>query len=223
MLEETAEERIIQTMLNAGALTFEEFAMREQLPLATIHDAVLEFLRGRDDAMVFGAQAVNAYVGEARMSQDVVLISTRAGELAEELREYLSERFHIAVRVRVIGAGKGYRLFQIHKPRNRHLVDLRPAESLPRAERIEEVLVISPPELIAHKVISYHARRGQPKAGTDWRDLAMLLLTFPELKKEQGAVSEALGSMEAGQEVKQAWSELVAQELIEPEDDGEFE
>ena len=34
-------------MFNAGTLTFEEFAMREQLPLATIHDAVLEFLRGR--------------------------------------------------------------------------------------------------------------------------------------------------------------------------------
>ncbi|HEX7529835.1 MAG TPA: nucleotidyl transferase AbiEii/AbiGii toxin family protein, partial [Pyrinomonadaceae bacterium] len=160
-------------MLNAGTLTFEEFAMREQVPLATIHEAVLEFLRGRDDAVVFGAQAVNAYVGEARMSQDIDLISTRAVELAEELRAHLSEHFHIAVRVRVIGAGKGYRLFQIHKPRNRHLVDLRPAESLPRAERIEDVLVMSPPELIAQKVISYHARRGQPKAGTDWRDLAI--------------------------------------------------
>ena len=65
------------------------------------------------------------------MSQDIDLISTRATELAEELREYLSELFHIAVRVRVIGAGKGYRLFQIQKPRNRHLVDLRAAESLP--------------------------------------------------------------------------------------------
>src|ERR1700674_4988871 len=121
--------------------------MREQLPLATIHDAVLEFLRGRDDAVVFGAQAVNAYVGEPRMSQDIDLISTRATELAEELREYLSERFHIAVRV--IGARKGYRLFQIQKARNRHLVDLRAAETLPHAERIEDVLVMSPPELIA--------------------------------------------------------------------------
>src|SRR6266550_3848098 len=207
---------LFQTMLNAGALTFEEFAMREQLPLATIHEAVLEFLRGRDDAVVFGAQAVNAYVGEARMSQDIDLISTRAVELAEELREHLSERFHIAVRVRVIGAGKGYRLFQIHKPRNRHLVDLRPAESLPRAERIEDVLVMSPKELIAHKVISYHSRHGQPKAGTDWRDLAMLLLTFPELKKEQGAVSEALRSMKAGEEVMKTWSELVAQSWSNP-------
>jgi hypothetical protein len=210
-------------MLNAGTLTFEEFAMREEVPLATIHEAVLDFLRGRDDAVVFGAQAVNAYVGEARMSQDIDLISTRAVELAEELRAHLSEHFHIAVRVRVIGAGKGYRLFQIHKPRNRHLVDLRPAEFLPRAERIEDVLVMSPPELIAQKVISYHARRGQPKAGTDWRDLAMLLLTFPELKKEQGAVSEALRSMKADDGVMKTWSELVAQEIVEPEDDSEFE
>jgi hypothetical protein len=50
--------------------------MREPLPLATIHQAVLEFLRGRDDAVVFGAQAVNAYVGEPRMSQDIDLVST---------------------------------------------------------------------------------------------------------------------------------------------------
>ena len=56
----------------------------------------------------------------------------------------------LTVRESVIGAGKGYRLFQIHEPRNRLLVDLRPAESLPHAERIEDVLVMSPPELIAH-------------------------------------------------------------------------
>jgi hypothetical protein len=188
-------------MLNAGTLTFGEFAMREQLPLASIHDAVLGFLRGREDAVLFGAQAVNAYVAEPRMSQDIDLVSTRAVELAEELREFLSERFHIAIRVRTIGDGKGYRLFQVQKPRNRHLVDLRTVESLPHAERIEDVLVTSPPDLIAQKVISYHARRGQPKAGTDWRDLAMLLLTFPELKKAQGAVSEALISKGVGDEV----------------------
>src|SRR5438477_7109391 len=182
-------------MFDSGILTFQEFMMNEPLPLATIHDAVLEFLRGRDDVVVFGAQAVNAYVSEPRMSQDIDLVSTRATELAEELREYLSERFHIAVRVRVIGAGKGYRLFQIQKPTNRHLVDLRAAESLPHAERIEDVLVMSPPELIAHKVTAYHARRGQPKAGTDWRELAMLLLTFPEWMSDQGAVREAITTM----------------------------
>jgi hypothetical protein len=214
---------MIRAMINAGTLTFQEFAMREQLPLATIHDAVLEFLRGRDDVVVFGAQAVNAYVSEPRMSQDIDLLTTRADELAEELRQYLSDRFHIAVRVRIIGAGKGYRLFQIQKPRNRHLVDVRNTESLPHAERIEDVLVISPPELIAHKVISYHARRGQPKSGTDWRDLAMLLLTFPELKKEEGAVSDALKSISANDDAVQTWHGLVTQNIVMPEDDGEFE
>lgn len=147
----------------------------------------------------------------------------RASELAEELREYLSERFHIAVRTRVIGAGKSYRLFQIQQPRIRHLVDVRTAESLPHAERIEDVMVMSPPELIAHKVIAYHARRGQPKAGTDWRDLAMLLLSFPELKKETGAVSEALKSIDAKDDVMETWRELVAQELIDGDDESEFE
>jgi Nucleotidyl transferase AbiEii toxin, Type IV TA system len=210
-------------MLNAGTLTFEEFAMREQLPLATIHDAVLEFLRGRDDVVVFGAQAVNAYVSEPRMSQDIDLLTTHADALAEELRQFLSDRFHIEVRVRVIGAGKGCRLFQIAKPRNRHLVDVRNTESLPHAERIEDVLVISPPELIAHKVVSYHARRGQPKSGTDWRDLAMLLLTFPELKAEEGSVTESLKLLGAKDEVMETWAELVAQELIEPGDESEFD
>ena len=50
--------------------------MSESLPLATIQEAVLEFLRGRDDAVMFGAQAVNAYVPEPRMSQDIDLLST---------------------------------------------------------------------------------------------------------------------------------------------------
>jgi hypothetical protein len=209
---------MILPMINAGTLTFQEFAMREQLRLATIHDAVLEFLRGRDDVIVFGAQAVNAYVSEPRMSQDIDLLTTRADELAEELRQYLTDRFHIAVRVRTIGAGKGYRLFQIQKPRNRHLVDVRNTESLPHAERIEDVMVISPPELIAHKVISYHARRGQPKSGTDWRDLAMLLLTFPELKSEEGAVNKALKSIGATEDVLEQWREFVAQELVQEDD-----
>src|SRR6476620_8034411 len=100
-------------MFGDGALTFREFAMREPLPLATIHDAVLEFLRDRDDAVLFGAQAVNAYVKESRMTQDVDVASPRAEELAEELREYLHQRFHIAVRVRSIREGLGYRVYQV--------------------------------------------------------------------------------------------------------------
>jgi Nucleotidyl transferase AbiEii toxin, Type IV TA system len=210
-------------MLNAGVLTFKEFAMREPLPLATVHEAVLEFLRGRDDVVVFGATAVNAYVSEPRMTQDIDLMSPRAAELAEELREYLSGRFHIAVRVRVIGEGKGYRVFQIRKEGNRHLVDVRPVASLPASQRIEDVLIASPAELIAMKVASYHTRKGRPKAFSDRRDLAMLLLTFPDLKNESGPVESSLKSLGVSDEVLNSWRELVAEEIRQPNDDEEFD
>src|SRR6266481_3945696 len=109
-------------MFGDGVLTFREFAMKEPLPLAKIHDAVLEFLRNRDDAMLFGAQAVNAYVDEPRMTQDVDILSTRASDLAEELREHLAKAFTIAARVREMAQGKGFRVYQLRQPKNRHLV-----------------------------------------------------------------------------------------------------
>jgi hypothetical protein len=208
-------------MFSAGALTFREFAMREPLPLATIQAAVLGFLRGRDDAVVFGAQAVNAYVDEPRMTQDIGLLSPRAKELVQELRDYLSQRFHIAVRVRQIGEGKGYRLFQIRKSGNRHLVDVRPVETLPPTRRIARVLVLAPAELIAGKVIAYCQRRGKPKSGTDWRDLAMLLLKFPKLKRDPGPVGDCLQAVGADPAVLAVWRELVAQN-IQPEDEEDM-
>ncbi|MDQ3005871.1 MAG: nucleotidyl transferase AbiEii/AbiGii toxin family protein [Chloroflexota bacterium] len=196
--------------------------MNETLPLATIQEAVLEFLRGRDDAVVFGAQAVNAYVPEPRMSQDIDLLSPRASELAEELRTHLSDRFHVAVRVREVADGRGYRLYQIQKTGNRHLVDIRLVTSLPPSQRIAQVLVVSPEELIALKVIAYHMRRGQPKSGTDWRDIAMLLLAFPDLKISDGLVAERLRAENAGEEVMKLWQELVNQKIQTTDEDDEF-
>lgn len=196
--------------------------MAESLPLATLHAAVLDFLQGRDDAALFGAQAVNAYVGEPRMTQDIDLLSTRAAELAEELRQHLSQRFRIAVRVREIGGGRGYRLYQVQKTGNRHLVDLRSVAKLPSAQRIAQVLVVTPDELIAGKVIAYHQRRGKPKAGTDWRDLAMLLLTFPDLKTLDGPVTARLREAGADEAVMAVWRDLVAQEIQQETDDDEF-
>lgn len=196
--------------------------MNEPLPLAVLQDAVLDFLRGRDDAVVFGAQAVNAYVAEPRMSQDIDLLSTRAAELAEELRAFLSERFHIAVRIREVADGRGCRLYQARKSGNRYLVDIRLAQTLPPARRIAEVLVASPEQLVALKVIAYHQRRGQPKSGTDWRDLAMLLLAFPELKQNAGLVADRLHAESAGDEILNLWHEVVAQEIQTTDEDDEF-
>jgi len=79
---------------------------------------------------------------------------------------------------------------------------------------------MSPPQLIASKVVGYAARRGKPKSGTDWRDIAMLLLTFPEFKKQTGDVMKRLQVAGAGENVLAAWQELVAME-IEPEDEDE--
>ena len=209
-------------MLGDGMLTFREFVLREPLPLAAVQDAILEFLRDRKDAVLFGAQAVNAYVDETRMTQAIDLLSNRAVELAEELREHLSQRFHIAVRVREVGEGRGYRLYQTQKSGNRHLVDVRPVEKLPEAQRIEQVLVLAPVELILSKVISYRQRRGKPKSGTDWRDLAMMLLKFPDLKRDPGPVSERLHKMGVDDAVMALWKELVAQEVLPEEDEDEF-
>lgn len=209
-------------MFDAGVLTFREFAMSEPLPLATIQNAVLEFLRHRDDAVVFGAQAVNAWVNEPRMTQDINLMSTRAAELAGELREHLSQQFRIAVRVREVGEGRGYRLYQVQKSGNRHLVDVRPVEALPAAQRVADVLVMAPAELIASKVISYYQRRGKPKSGTDWRDLAVLLLTFPELKLASGPVAERLRAAGVETAVLDVWHELVKQDIEPADEDDEF-
>ncbi len=208
-------------MFGDGSLTFREYAMREPVPLAMIHQAVLDFLRGLNDVAIFGAQAVNAYVEEPRMTQDVDLLSVHASEVAAQLQEHLADRFKIAVRVREVADGRGFRLFQLRKPKDRHLVDVRLVTELPPTQRVAEVLVVSPAELIANKVVSYHARRGQPKSGTDWRDIAVLLLTFPELKSETGLVLDRLTAAGAGQPVLNVWKQIVAQEITaEDEDEG---
>lgn len=192
--------------------------MREALPLATIHNAVLDFLRGREDAVLFGAQAVNAYVDEPRMTQDVDILSPRAAGLSEEIRLLLSEQFHIAVRVRDVRAGTGYRIYQLRPPKNRHLVDVRSVPSLPPSQRLHEVLVLTPSELIGAKVLSMVSRPKTAKGLTDAADLRRLLLTFPALKADHGPVRERLEASGAGPHVLAAWQALVAEEIL-PDDD----
>lgn len=203
-------------MLNAGVLTFQEYAMRETLPLATIHEALLDFLRGRKDAVLFGAIAVNAYVSEPRMTQDIDLLSTDAKNLAEELKSFLSDKFHIAIRIREIG-DKGLRIYQVRKEGNRHLIDVRLIEKFPEMEIIEEIQILSPLELIVSKVISFQSRYGKPKSWTDRRDIAVLILRFPELKEK---VSENLRSKNVSEAVLETWAEISSQDFqFEDEDE----
>jgi len=196
--------------------------MGEPLPLATIHDAVFEFLRGRSDAAVFGAQAVNAYVDVPRMTQDVDILSTRAAELAEEIRQLLNERFQISVRLREVKQGNGYRIYQVRKPKNRHLVDVRSVDQLPPCNPIDGVLVPLPPKLIAFKVLSMANRPNTAKGMTDAADLRRLLLAFPDLKSAEGAVADALKAAEASEATMQSWRDLTAQEILPDDEDAGF-
>lgn len=193
--------------------------MKEPLPLATVHDEVLEFLRLRTDAALFGAQAVNAYVDESRMTQDVDILSPRAGALSEELRKHLADTFKIAVRVREVASGQGFRIYQLRQPKNRHLADVRQAAPLPPTQWVADVQVLSPEELIAQKVVSYTSRRGQPKAGTDWRDLTLLLLAFPHLKTESGPVADRLAANHADDDAFAEWRRLVTLHIDDRDSD----
>jgi hypothetical protein len=205
-------------LLADAPLTFREFVMLEEVPLAAIFREVLEFLGGRTDAVLFGAHAVNAYCDPERMTQGVDLLSTHAGELAESVRERLADRLRIAVRVREVVPGQGFRVYQVRKPANRHLVDVRQTESLPSSQHFAGVQVIAPPELVAMKVVSMVSRAGRPKAGTDLVDVQRLLLAFPDLKVEEGPVIARLRDLSASDDVLARWRQI-AHTPIEPDED----
>ena len=95
-------------------LSLSEYVMKEPLPLAVVHEAILDFCRGREDLCVFGAQALARHTGSPRMTQDVDIMAEDPETCAEELAKYLSGRFlhQMAARVRVVrrdGRVLGYR------------------------------------------------------------------------------------------------------------------
>lgn len=194
--------------------------MEEQTPLASIHRKVLEFLRNRTDVAVFGAQAVNAYVETSRMTQDVDVMATSGTELSELLRQHLHEEFNIAVRVRAVAGGLGFRIYQVRSSGNRHLVDVRQVPTLPPCQSVGDVLVVAPPDLIALKVISMTARPSTPKGLTDKADLYRLLIAFPEMKSAKGEVLKALDRLEASGPVHAVWQQLVDREIKRDDDDA---
>jgi hypothetical protein len=207
-------------LLADAPLTFREFVTHEEVPLAAIFREVLEFLVGRTDAVLFGAHAVNAYCDPERMTHDVDLLATSAAELAEQLRARLAERLQIAARVHEVVPGLGFRVYQVRKPSNCHLVDIRRVAVLPSSRLFGGVQVIAPPELIAMKVVSMVHRTGRPKAGTDLVDVQRLLLTFPELKAEEGHVSDELRHMNAPEDVVSRWREIASTPIEPDEDEG---
>ncbi len=200
-------------------LSVREFAIASELPLVEIHRQVLTFLQGRSDVALFGAQAVNVYVDVPRMTQDVDVMAISGESFSRELCAYLHDSLRIAVRVRTVANGKGFRIFQLLSPSNRHLVDVRQVSELPPCEAVEGILVVQPVELIALKLISMTTRTNTPKGQTDQADLMRLVLAFPEHRFVTGAVTTALRKLEATEQAHEAWAILVEKSIVADSDD----
>ena len=108
--------------------------MREPLPLATIHDAVLEFLRGRDDAVLYRCPGGQCLCRGTADDPGRGHRLDRRVELAEELRKYLNQTLHIAVGFARSEKEWVIAFIRCAKPENRHLVDMRPVDELPPAQ-----------------------------------------------------------------------------------------
>ncbi|MFI5301249.1 MAG: hypothetical protein ACHREM_24460 [Polyangiales bacterium] len=209
-------------MLLADApLTLREFVTHEELPLASIFREMFLFLRGREDVVLFGAHAVNAYCEPSRMTQDVDVMSSRGRDLAEEIRAHLAAQFHIAVRVREVADGLGFRIYQVRKPKNRHLVDVRQVPALPASRQVEGLAVLDPTELTAMKAISAADRSAREKGLSDRLDLARLLRTFPALRAEEGPLTDRLRTLGASERTLDFWREVARAPIDAEADESE--
>ena len=206
-------------LLFDAPLTFRELMTHEEVPLAAVFREVLTFLRERPDAVLFGAQAVNAYCEPPRMTADIDVLSSTPADLAEAIRERLATRLRIGTRVREVKGGAGLRVYQVRKPKNRHLVDVRGVDTLPPYRVMEGVRVIEPGALVAMKASAAAARSGQEKSLSDRLDLTRLLRTFPELRDE--AQIAQLLPVDGAEGARAVWREIAAAPL-EPDDDDDI-
>ena len=157
-----------------------------EVSLAQIQRSLLNFLQNRTDLVLFGAYAVNAYLEphEVRMTADIDLQATNGEQLVTEICEHLHQEFYIETRSRRLKNHPAWRVYQVLKSGNRHLVDVREVALLPTFERVNQIQVLSPIALMESKVISAYARQNQPKGFSDLRDLYSLMLRFPGLVEQ---------------------------------------
>jgi len=218
--DDSGRARIRLVLLADAPLSFREFMTHEQVPLASLFHATFEVMQKDPGIVLFGAHAVNAYCEPARMTQDVDVLSTRARELASELKTILASRFHITIRVREVIPNIGFRVYQVCNPKHRHLVDVRHVEKLPAFEMREGIAVVTPVELIAMKVESLAYRSNQEKGLSDRLDLARLLRTFPELRDASGPVTQRLEAGGGNAETTHFWNE-VRETIFDVDPDGD--
>jgi len=180
---------------------------------------MFDFCRGREDLVVFGAQAVNALVDQVRMTQAVDILSPNPQQTAEELAQRLQEELHIAARIREARPGIGYRVYQTRKEGPRHLADVRLMD-MPIEETVvrDGIRYTAPITTVAMKIIAYCKRRMAPKGATDLADLRRLLLAHPELKSTPHIVAESIRRLGGSDPDLLAWHELAAAPAVSDDD-----
>jgi hypothetical protein len=194
-------------------LTLTEFLMHEPVPLHHVHEAIFEFCRGRSDVVIFGAQAVNVYAPKTpRMTGDVDLLTREPRAVAEALASALQDSLYIAVRVREVVAGKGFRVYQKRGEGPRHLADARLLEFELTPVEWLGVRYVPLIELVALKLVSAARRAGAAKGLTDRADLMRLLAANPKLRGDSGGIERAITAVGGERNVVQAkeiWQSLL--------------
>lgn len=171
-------------------LSLSEYIMQEPLPLAVLHEAILDFCRGREDVCVFGAQALSRHTGVRRMTQNVDIMAEQPETCAHDLAKYLTSRYphQMAARVRVIRRDDrvlGYRVYQQRSEErggNRHLADIRILDVPRAALSVENGITYTSSKLtLAMKAIAATVRTNSLKRDQDRIDVRRLLLAMPSI------------------------------------------
>lgn len=213
-------------------LTLQEYLIGEPLPLAAIHEAILDFCRGRSDLCVFGAQALSLHTGVPRMTQDVDVMAEDPEQVAAALAAHLATRFpgQLAARVRRVRRGSrvlGYRVYQrrsAERGGDRDLADVRILD-VPRAalEISDGVQYTGAALTLAMKTFAATARSNAVKRDQDRVDAQRLLLALPDVTAEAlEPLWEAMNAPLA--EVRRTFEELRARvaQSVDTGDDDDF-
>ena len=203
--------------MQAECLTLHEFNQIMDVSLSDIQRSLLTFLQKRSDVVIFGAYAVNAYLkpSEVRMTTDIDIQALQGQLLVAQISDRLRQEFYIATRSREVKSNQAWRIYQVLKSGNRHLVDIRQVDRLPEFEVINQIQVLSPLELIISKIISAYARQNQPKGFSDLRDLYSLILTFPQLVNQIKIPSE-------NERIRDFWNDVQLQQIAFPQSDEDL-
>lgn len=207
-------------MFGDGSLSFQEFIAKEPHPIWVVQDVIFEALENRVDVVMTGSHAVNAYVDEARWAEDVDVLARDTKAVAQQLADYIEARLPMELEVTHAVKRDALIVRQANRDRGRRFVHVHEVAEFPAYRVIQGVRVLEPAITVAHKMLTLARRWSSATAGIDRRDVAYMLLAFPEFKNMEGPVSDAFAELEASPKTMELWKEIVEAPLL-PEDDDE--